>query len=243
MGNALGRLGGKQLVDGGVDKESSRISTVLNYNQKAVSELIKKRRLAPFYPDDPQKIVKNVEKRRLLTFKRRRKERSQLCKEWFTTELVDCPICFNSYPRNINKTCCCDQPICTRCFVNLRMQRNNKVSCPYCKQIALGVIYDPPTLILKREDTQEQVKQTESKELNSDDLGVTSQSSPEDLYFYNVRQSIQGNPTQVTSNRQRYSNYLAHNPYRPTPMSSSNGQAEHPSNRSYYHYYSLHPFL
>lgn len=32
----------------------------------------------------------------------------------------ECPICFLYYPRNLNMTRCCSQPICTECFVQMK---------------------------------------------------------------------------------------------------------------------------
>ncbi|KAH0551617.1 hypothetical protein GP486_007166 [Trichoglossum hirsutum] len=35
-------------------------------------------------------------------------------------EAVECPICFLYYPPYLNKTRCCDQPICSECFVQIK---------------------------------------------------------------------------------------------------------------------------
>jgi hypothetical protein len=35
-------------------------------------------------------------------------------------EQLDCPICFLGYPPYLNKTRCCDQPICSECFVQIK---------------------------------------------------------------------------------------------------------------------------
>ncbi|KAH8808538.1 hypothetical protein F5884DRAFT_374607 [Xylogone sp. PMI_703] len=35
-------------------------------------------------------------------------------------DAVECPICFLSYPPYLNKTRCCDQPICSECFVQIK---------------------------------------------------------------------------------------------------------------------------
>ncbi|RKO90970.1 hypothetical protein BDK51DRAFT_31242 [Blyttiomyces helicus] len=59
---------------------------------------------------------------------------------------VECPICFLYYPRNINYSRCCDQPICTECFVEIKRPESNyePASCPYCVEPHFGVIYAPP---------------------------------------------------------------------------------------------------
>ncbi|KJZ76916.1 hypothetical protein HIM_03793 [Hirsutella minnesotensis 3608] len=88
-------------------------------------------------------------------------------------EASECPICFLSYPPYLNSTRCCDQPICSECFVQIKrvdphlpehhpdgqardpnqgltaedppeMLISEPSSCPYCQQPDFGVTYDPP---------------------------------------------------------------------------------------------------
>jgi hypothetical protein len=84
----------------------------------------------------------------------------------------ECPICFLYYPPYLNKTRCCDQPICSECFVQIRrpdphppehadpsdpnppapppsgtdeyMLVSEPATCPFCKQPEFGITYDPP---------------------------------------------------------------------------------------------------
>lgn len=85
----------------------------------------------------------------------------------------ECPICFLYYPPYLNKTRCCDQPICSECFVQIKRadphppehdnpdpnappqpegQRQESdgqlvsepAACPFCVQPEFGVSYDPP---------------------------------------------------------------------------------------------------
>lgn len=84
----------------------------------------------------------------------------------------ECPICFIYYPPYLNKTRCCDQPICSECFVQIKRpdphppehhdpsqpapaipppeEAESLVSepstCPYCQQEEFGVTYEPPPL-------------------------------------------------------------------------------------------------
>ncbi|CCL98947.1 uncharacterized protein FIBRA_00955 [Fibroporia radiculosa] len=65
---------------------------------------------------------------------------------------VECPICFLYYPPNINHSRCCDQAICTECFVQIKRAEpdpkhlvSEPASCPYCVQENFGVVYTPPT--------------------------------------------------------------------------------------------------
>lgn len=79
----------------------------------------------------------------------------------------ECPICFMYYPPYLNKTRCCDQPICSECFVQIKrpdphppeheqpgQQRppeeeaeqlvSEVAACPFCVTPEFGVTYDPP---------------------------------------------------------------------------------------------------
>jgi hypothetical protein len=84
----------------------------------------------------------------------------------------ECPICFLYYPPYLNRTRCCDQPICSECFVQIKRpephpadhaendpnappasEGNNgeesqlvsePAACPFCVQPELGVTYIPP---------------------------------------------------------------------------------------------------
>ncbi|KAJ7738500.1 hypothetical protein DFH07DRAFT_696857, partial [Mycena maculata] len=64
---------------------------------------------------------------------------------------VECPICFLYYPPNINHSRCCDQAICTECFVQIKRGEpttthlvSEPAACPYCVQDNFGIVYSPP---------------------------------------------------------------------------------------------------
>lgn len=85
---------------------------------------------------------------------------------------IECPICVMYYPRYLNKTRCCDQYICTECFVQIKRpdphlpdhhpgQQSGAegqppadeqtaelimeaACCPYCTQTEFGVTYEAP---------------------------------------------------------------------------------------------------
>ncbi|KAI6022707.1 hypothetical protein EDC04DRAFT_2727899 [Pisolithus marmoratus] len=64
---------------------------------------------------------------------------------------VECPICFLYYPSNINHSRCCDQAICTECFVQIKRTEpttthlvSEPAACPYCVQDNFGIVYIPP---------------------------------------------------------------------------------------------------
>ncbi|CAI6340027.1 unnamed protein product [Periconia digitata] len=82
----------------------------------------------------------------------------------------ECPICFLYYPPYLNKTRCCDQAICSECFVQIKrpdphppehhegandasetpepqedgMLVSEPACCPFCVQPEFGVTYEPP---------------------------------------------------------------------------------------------------
>lgn len=82
----------------------------------------------------------------------------------------ECPICFLYYPPYLNKTRCCDQPICSECFVQIKRPDphppehhdpsnpapptessedpeqlvSEPACCPYCQQPEFGVTYTRP---------------------------------------------------------------------------------------------------
>lgn len=89
-------------------------------------------------------------------------------------DAIDCPICFLSYPPYLNRTRCCDQPICSECFVQIKrsephlpehhpdgqardpneglraedppeMLISEPSACPYCQQPEFGVTYENPS--------------------------------------------------------------------------------------------------
>jgi len=78
---------------------------------------------------------------------------------------LECPICFlvcrtfqslvadiQHYPSNINTSRCCQQPICTECFVQIKRGEptithieSEPSCCPFCVETDFGVIYERPT--------------------------------------------------------------------------------------------------
>lgn len=82
-------------------------------------------------------------------------------------DAMECPICFLFYPKLINLTRCCAQPICTECFVQIKRPDphppheeqqdpnappevvpekliSEAACCPYCMVPELGVTFVPP---------------------------------------------------------------------------------------------------
>lgn len=68
---------------------------------------------------------------------------------------LECPICFLYYPPNINTSRCCQQPLCTECFVQIKRAdatsthlESDSACCPFCVETDFGVIYERPTAAL-----------------------------------------------------------------------------------------------
>ncbi|KAF8911135.1 hypothetical protein CPB84DRAFT_1842387 [Gymnopilus junonius] len=150
-----------------------------DWNQAIVSQLIVARRLAPFYrpleeyedfwdddqilaarkelPDpDNADVVTRIEAT-ATTSNSHKSRRPGSLKEPAKPEAqvyrgaVECPICFLYYPPNINHSRCCDQAICTECFVQIKRAEptathlvSEPAACPYCVQENFGVVYNPP---------------------------------------------------------------------------------------------------
>lgn len=88
-------------------------------------------------------------------------------------DATECPICFLTYPPYLNQTRCCEQALCTECFVQIKradphlpehhpdgqardpnegltpedppeMLISEPAACPYCQQPEFGITYEPP---------------------------------------------------------------------------------------------------
>ncbi|RXK38324.1 hypothetical protein M231_04366 [Tremella mesenterica] len=69
-------------------------------------------------------------------------------------DAIECPICFLNYPPNINTSRCCQQPICTECFVQIKRSEptithleSEPACCPFCVETDFGVIYERPSAL------------------------------------------------------------------------------------------------
>ncbi|KAL6929879.1 hypothetical protein ACO0SA_001283 [Hanseniaspora valbyensis] len=115
----------------------------------------------------------------------------------------ECPICFLYYPKNFNVSRCCQQPICSECFVQIKRKdphyknnhddnnNNNNIidqsedtsealvsecaCCPYCATPDFGVTYEPPVMI-KRSGLNTEVLPSNyqrTENINSDSSNVS----------------------------------------------------------------------
>ncbi|KAI8341813.1 hypothetical protein BC941DRAFT_414554 [Chlamydoabsidia padenii] len=74
-------------------------------------------------------------------------EKVKIQKAMLYNDAVECPICFLYYPPNINYSRCCDQPICTECFIQIHRPTDDPSSpatCPFCLEANYGVTYTAP---------------------------------------------------------------------------------------------------
>ncbi|KAF9050640.1 hypothetical protein BDZ89DRAFT_1098701 [Hymenopellis radicata] len=144
-----------------------------DWNQSIVSQLICARKLAPFYrpledydeswdddladpdvaQDQPTRIEAPASVKSSTSSKRPALQKDVLPKAEAALYrgAVECPICFLYYPPNINHSRCCDHPICTECFVQIKRSEpttthlvSDPAACPYCVQEHFGVVYKPP---------------------------------------------------------------------------------------------------
>ncbi|GEM09635.1 zinc finger, RING-type domain containing protein [Rhodotorula toruloides] len=71
----------------------------------------------------------------------------------YVAKALECPICFLYYPPNMVRTRCCDQPICTECFIQIKRAdptpthlESEPAACPFCMEPNFGVVYDKPVV-------------------------------------------------------------------------------------------------
>lgn len=154
------------LIDGGhLHPQGQYAQRNPDYNHGVVKGLIIEKKLAPFYRGledyesewDEEDIIKSLRSLRAgqgqpdvnglpplvrVTDKERKEARAY-------KGASECPICFLYYPPNINTTRCCEQPICTECFVQIKRAEatvthleSEPAACPYCMEPDFGVIYE-----------------------------------------------------------------------------------------------------
>ncbi|KAF7731990.1 SNF1-interacting protein [Apophysomyces ossiformis] len=102
-------------------------------------------------------------KERQRTYVEKMKQREKM----LYNDAVECPICFLYYPSNTNYSRCCDQPICTECFIQIKRPAEapaTPATCPFCMEENYGVIYDPPmwseSVELRSPDSKDKMEPT-----------------------------------------------------------------------------------
>lgn len=76
-------------------------------------------------------------------------------------DVDECSICYLYYPPYLNKTRCCDQSVCSECFVQIKRPDPHRpesadnaeeeaefisepAACPFCRLPEFGITYEPP---------------------------------------------------------------------------------------------------
>ncbi|KAI0747937.1 hypothetical protein C8Q80DRAFT_1120547 [Daedaleopsis nitida] len=180
MGNSAssGRGHHDETVDFGYLTPQGIYTGPRDWNQAVVTQLIVERKLAPFYRpledydeswDDEQVLAarkeppepeggERAESASSASSRGHHAKRPSAAKEparhpeaAIYRGAMECPICFLYYPPNINRSRCCDQAICTECFVQIKRVEpttthvvSEPAACPYCVQENFGVVYTPP---------------------------------------------------------------------------------------------------
>ncbi|CAO3642155.1 unnamed protein product [Cunninghamella blakesleeana] len=89
---------------------------------------------------------------------------------------VECPICFLYYPPNINYSRCCDQPICTECFIQIHRPTDdptNPATCPFCLESNYGITYRPPPWSSIQKQPQKRLRSfSSSSSLSSSNISL-----------------------------------------------------------------------
>ncbi|KAG6611283.1 ring u-box domain-containing protein [Phytophthora cinnamomi] len=57
---------------------------------------------------------------------------------------LECPICFMFYPGSLNMSSCCNKPICSECYLQIRPPQK-PISCPFCNHEAFTIRYTVPS--------------------------------------------------------------------------------------------------
>ncbi|KAJ3373603.1 SNF1-interacting protein [Allomyces arbusculus] len=149
-----------EIVDGGhVAPVNALYHATHHYDPYLVRDLIRVRRLAPFYAgledvDEDEiaamaaaSLVAGPAAPASAAGSGADTEDVARVKAWMARVggAIECPICFLFTAQNINRSKCCDQPICTECFVQIkRPDATNPADCPYCAMPGFAVYYTPP---------------------------------------------------------------------------------------------------
>lgn len=134
----------------------------ISYDFARILHLIQTRRLAPFFqglsdwaPGAPLSEIREAysETSNLPC------PPDSLLSALYESSTSQCPICFLHYPPALNRSSCCDQPICTECFVQIQRHEphdceedpakglvSEPASCPFCLAGSFAVGYQPMTL-------------------------------------------------------------------------------------------------
>ncbi|KAI8150081.1 hypothetical protein BJV82DRAFT_585768 [Fennellomyces sp. T-0311] len=172
MGANLSRIGvydSNEIIDFGSTRPQGLYpDSPIDYDVKAVKRFMREGKLAPFYQglNDPLEFSITADQETALAItccpgtaaeipdneaieeaEKQPSIRKQSRESILYKRITECPICFLYYPIYINYTRCCDKPICTECFLQLKRSSECPLvpaQCPFCVQANFGVIHVPP---------------------------------------------------------------------------------------------------
>ncbi|KAG2222965.1 hypothetical protein INT45_012943 [Circinella minor] len=183
----------QEYVDYGTTLPNGLYKAQQDYNIKNVRKLIRERKLSPFYkgfndppesrPEDSNSSPQLPQTTTITNNTNRPRNNSvaqeDLKKRTLYNNPVECPICFLYYPSNINHSRCCDQPICTECFLQIKRPIETPslpAACPFCMEDNFGIIYELPAWSDKYRTVPTSPQSTSSSNNDNDNDG--SKDSP-----------------------------------------------------------------
>ncbi|KAG3117237.1 hypothetical protein PI124_g11757 [Phytophthora idaei] len=119
---------------------TSKKSVISRRHSSSTRELEKFTQPTGLYPSCPWEL----KTARRLIMERRLAPRfpGQETKEGCFT--LECPICFMFYPGSLNSSSCCNKPICSECYLQIRPPQK-PICCPFCNQDEFSVRYTQPS--------------------------------------------------------------------------------------------------
>lgn len=89
---------------------------------------------------------------------------------------LECPICFMFYPSSLNMTSCCNKPICSECYLQIRPPQK-AICCPFCNHEAFSVHYTAPSA--GELATIRNMKRPSSPRRTSSAIGIPKRAEPQ----------------------------------------------------------------
>eukprot|EP00761_Pharyngomonas_kirbyi_P006827 gb/GECH01006836.1/.p1 GENE.gb/GECH01006836.1/~~gb/GECH01006836.1/.p1 ORF type:complete len:311 (+),score=103.70 gb/GECH01006836.1/:1-933(+) len=112
-----------------------------DWDERTVRKLIINKSLAPCYPgQDEDKLPEDKD-----------------------PTIEECPICMLNYPGGLNRCNCCNQSICTECYLQIKKPKQGSAVCPFCNASNYSVQYKGPKT--QEEIQEEQIEQQHVLEL------------------------------------------------------------------------------
>ena len=164
-----------EYVDGGQTNSIGKLYPgIPDYDMNIVKKFIMERRLAPFF--SPLDDVATVDSAMEAAYAKSADDNDETSVSEVTEGLqnvkidgrtdgkevdlirspdsdnpMECPICFMQYPPYFNYTKCCDQPICTECFIQIKRPESTfePAPCPYCQTPNLSILYQSKEMLAK----------------------------------------------------------------------------------------------